>query len=257
LTMRRNAFRCSSTRRACEGSPFGDHHVLDAEVGEWLVDFGFAVATVGGDGLWRAPNSFLHPRDRWRQLRGIGRITLLDGAVEHDAIDVCRPIPIRETMRSRGWHDTKDLAAVGEPEPDSADGSAQFQPVRRLLVSEQGALGRRRVMSGTRRKPGPATGASPAAAANPEQSSPTALHPGDRLAPADRPGHPIPGSRPRSLHRRVDPSAKKRSHILNDPIAWTQPRRTNGRRLRGYGCVTEPGNGPTFGRTSLWKHKAF
>jgi hypothetical protein len=45
--------------------------------------------------------------------------------------------------------------------------------------------------------------------------------------------------------------------ILNDPTAWTQPRLTNGRRLRGYGCVTELGNGPTFGRTSLWKHKAF
>ena len=49
LTVRRNAF--GVPRRGALGTvcPCEDLHVLDTEVGELLVDLGFAVAAVGGD----------------------------------------------------------------------------------------------------------------------------------------------------------------------------------------------------------------
>ena len=74
---------------ACRGwsAVAGDHHVLHAEAGELLVDFGFAVAAVGGDCMGCTSGAFLHPLDRGKFQR-VGGIALLDGVVEHDAVDV-------------------------------------------------------------------------------------------------------------------------------------------------------------------------
>jgi hypothetical protein len=52
-----------------------------------LIDRGFAVGAVGGNGVWHAPGSFLHPLHRRRQLRRIW-IALLHGVVEHDTVNV-------------------------------------------------------------------------------------------------------------------------------------------------------------------------
>ncbi len=64
----------------------GDHHVLDAQLGELLVDLGFAVAAVGGDGGWGAPGAFDDPLHRRGQLRRIGQIALLRRVIHADPV---------------------------------------------------------------------------------------------------------------------------------------------------------------------------
>ena len=66
----------------------GDRHVFDAEVGELLVDLGFAVAAVGGGGARRLSGPPCHLRHGRGQLRRMGWIALLHGAVQHDPVVV-------------------------------------------------------------------------------------------------------------------------------------------------------------------------
>src|SRR3954451_6071365 len=65
-----------------------NHHVGDAEVAELPVDLGFAVAAVGGDGPRSAPGAFGDPLHGRRQLRRVGRIALLHGVIQDDAVVV-------------------------------------------------------------------------------------------------------------------------------------------------------------------------
>ena len=51
----------------------GYHDRAHAEVVQGVIDTFLAVAAVGGDGAWRARGSCLDPRDRRRQLRGVGK----------------------------------------------------------------------------------------------------------------------------------------------------------------------------------------
>ncbi len=53
-----------------------------------VADFLFPVPAIGGDGAGIAAGSLDHPLDRWGQLRGVGRVALLQVVIEHDAVVV-------------------------------------------------------------------------------------------------------------------------------------------------------------------------
>ena len=62
--------------------------VLHAGVVQVGLDAGFAVAAVGGDRAWGPAGAAADPFDRGRELRGVGRVALLDGVVQDDAVGV-------------------------------------------------------------------------------------------------------------------------------------------------------------------------
>ena len=89
LTSRRNPRPCSTSRRARRRLALArDHHGVDPEAGERLVDLGLAVAAVGGDRAgWRAEQT-LDPTDPRGQQQHIGRVALVRAVIEHDPVGV-------------------------------------------------------------------------------------------------------------------------------------------------------------------------
>lgn len=89
-----------------------DQHILDAHLGELLVDGGFAIAAVGGDGARRASGALFHPRHRWRQLRRIGWVALLHSVIQHNPVIVVDDLGLvlkldrltEPTLGDRGGH---------------------------------------------------------------------------------------------------------------------------------------------------------
>lgn len=65
-----------------------NHHAIDTEVSELLVDLGLAIAAVGGDRTRRAPDAFSDSLHRRRQLRRVGRVAHLDVVIDDDAVVV-------------------------------------------------------------------------------------------------------------------------------------------------------------------------
>src|SRR5690349_5583744 len=66
----------------------GYHHGAHAEVVQGVLDTFLAVAAVGGDGARGAAGALGDPRDRGRQLWGVGRVACLDGVVDDDTVVV-------------------------------------------------------------------------------------------------------------------------------------------------------------------------
>jgi hypothetical protein len=66
----------------------GDDDVSDAEVGQVIVDAGFAVAAVGSHRPRGPLGPFLHPFHGRFQPGRVGRIAGLDVVVEHDVVVV-------------------------------------------------------------------------------------------------------------------------------------------------------------------------
>jgi hypothetical protein len=65
-----------------------DDHVADAHLVQGVIDALLAVAAVGSDGPGTAPGAADDPPDGGRQLRGVGRVALLQGVVRHDLVVV-------------------------------------------------------------------------------------------------------------------------------------------------------------------------
>src|SRR5690349_14174292 len=66
----------------------GYHDRAHPQVVQGVLDTFLAVAAVGGDGARCAAGALGDPRDRGRQLWGVGRVACLDGVVDHDTVVV-------------------------------------------------------------------------------------------------------------------------------------------------------------------------
>src|SRR6202165_332243 len=110
----------------------GYHDRAHAEVVQGVIDTFLAVAAVGGDGARRAPGSLLAPRDRWRQVRGVGRLAHLGGVVEHDPVVVVGDLGLVaefDRFTERGFGDRGRIAVVQADPPGGAVGDLSGHPV--------------------------------------------------------------------------------------------------------------------------------
>ena len=113
----------------------GDDHVLDAQLGELLVDLGFAVAAVGGDAAWRAPGAFDDPLHRRGQLRRIGRIALLHRVIQHDPVvivDDLGLLPELDRLTEPALGDRAGITVVQADPPTRPIGGVAVHPLAGL-----------------------------------------------------------------------------------------------------------------------------
>jgi len=101
-----------------------NHDIVDAEVGELLVNLGLAVAAVGGDGARRAPGALLDSLHSRGQLRCVGGVALLDAVVEHD------PVVIVDDLGFVAEFDRPAQPALGDR---AGIGVVQADPPRRPI----------------------------------------------------------------------------------------------------------------------------
>ena len=106
----------------------GDHHGAHAQLAEGVVDLLLAVAAVGGDGAGRAAGTAGDPFDRGGELRRVGRVALLDGVVENDAVFVVGHLGLVAELDRFAQPALGDRPGVGVVQADPPGGALGCGP---------------------------------------------------------------------------------------------------------------------------------
>ena len=106
----------------------GDHHGADAQVVQGVVDLLLAVAAVGGDGAGRAAGAAGDPFDRGGELGCVGRVALLDGVVQDDAVLVVDQLGLVAELDRLAQPALGDRAGVGVVQADPPGGARRVSP---------------------------------------------------------------------------------------------------------------------------------
>jgi hypothetical protein len=106
----------------------GDHHGPDAEFVQVVLDAGFAVAAVGGDGARTPPGAGDDSGDRGGELGCVGGVAAFDGVVEYDAVVVVDDLGLVAELDRPAQAALGDRAGVAVVQADPPDGPVRCDP---------------------------------------------------------------------------------------------------------------------------------
>ena len=126
----------------------GDQHGAHTQLAEGVVDLLFAIAAICGDGAGRPGGTAGDPLDRGGELRRVGRVALLDGVIESDAVFVVGQLGLVAELDRFPEPALGDRPGVGVVQADSAGGALGCGPgpplprLRSDLAGRSNQLGR-------------------------------------------------------------------------------------------------------------------
>ena len=112
----------------------GNDNGLDAEVFQFGVAGGLAVATVGGCLLRDAAEAFADAPDRWGELFGVGRVAGLDVVIEHEPVFVVDDLGLVAELDGLAEPALLDRPGVGVVQADQPGGRIDLVPATRVRV---------------------------------------------------------------------------------------------------------------------------